>query len=173
MNQVALSQNTEVSLNTSEIVLRKSPVNIRDLLIYFRNHHLYALELQNISMMLQTIPDLIIAVIDQEKILQVLNLFMENSLRAMPEGGYINLKAYRQSDSVIISLIDNGMGIREENLKKIKLGLTDFIVGNKVKLGVGLFISRWIVQAHGGQIRVESQEGQGSVVSLCLPLNHY
>lgn len=171
MSHATISRNSEVSLNTNEIVLNKSPVNIRDLLIHFRNNHLYALELQNISMMLQTIPDLIIAFIDKEKILQVLNQFMENSLRALPDGGYINIKAYRQSDTVIISLIDNGSGIREENLKKINLGLTDFIVGNQVKLGVGLFVSRWIVQAHGGQISVFSQEGQGSVVSLCLPLD--
>jgi signal transduction histidine kinase len=172
MRQETLSRNSEVSLNTNEIFLKKRPVNIRDLLNYFRDHHLYALELQNISMMLQTIPDLIIAVIDQEKILQVLNQLMENSLRALPEGGSINLKADCQCGCVIISLIDNGTGIREDNLKKIRLGMTDFIVGNKVKLGVGLFISRWIVQAHGGQIRVESQEGKGSVVSLCLPLDH-
>ncbi|MCE3013812.1 MAG: cell wall metabolism sensor histidine kinase WalK [Proteobacteria bacterium] len=170
MSHATLRPSSEVSLNNNEIVLNKRPVNIRDFLMTFRNHHLYTLELQNISIIMQTIPDLIIAFIDQEKILQVLNQFIENSRSALPEGGDIYLKAYRQSDTVIISLIDNGSGIKEENLKKINLGHTNFIVGKQVKLGVGLFISRWIVQAHGGQISVDSQVGQGSKVSVCLPL---
>ncbi len=172
MSHATLHRKTEVDLNTSEIILRKSPVNIRDLLIYFRDQHLHSLEIQNISMMLQTIPDKIIAMIDQEKVLQILNQFMENALKALPDGGYIDLKAYQQSNCVIISFIDNGLGIKEENLNKIKMGLTDFIIDNKMKLGVGLFISRWIAQAHGGKIMVESVERQGSIVSVCLPLEN-
>lgn len=171
MSQIACKNFDLVELSTNEINLKIMPVNVRDLLIFVRDQHLGAFDEQNITMTLQVIPEKIMAGIDQEKIIQVLNHFIQNAISALPEGGIIDIKAYRQSNNVIISFIDNGLGISKDNLKNIKLGLTHFINGNKMKLGVGLFISRWISEAHGGRIQIESIEGEGCVVSLTLPVH--
>jgi signal transduction histidine kinase len=171
MSQAACKNFDIAEIATNEISLKIMPVNVRDLLIYVRDQHLCAFDMKNITMTLQVIPEKIMAAIDQEKIIQVLNHFIQNAITALPEGGIIDIKAYRQSDNVTISFIDNGFGIGKENLKNIKLGLTNFICGNKMKLGVGLFISRWISEAHGGRIQIESIEGKGCVVWVILPIH--
>jgi signal transduction histidine kinase len=136
MSQAILKNSEIVEISTNEIKLTKKPVNIRDLLIFFRSHHLCALDMQKVTMTLQIIPESIMAMIDQEKILQVFNQIFDNSMKALPDGGTIDIKAYRQSNNLIVSFIDNGLGMERQNLINIRLGLTYFINGNKMKLGV-------------------------------------
>ncbi|HBB18392.1 MAG TPA: hypothetical protein DCZ97_15850 [Syntrophus sp. (in: bacteria)] len=102
---------------------------------------------------------------------QVLINIIRNALQALPEGkGEIFLKTryLEAEDSVVIVCRDTGRGIPAASLKDIfKPFFTTKVVGRGT--GLGLYISHEIIRRHGGQIRVESEEKEGTVVTVELP----
>ena len=87
-------------------------------------------------------------------------------------GGEVNLETHREPSQALITVTDNGIGIAEEEITKI---FTDFYRGKNVpegerSSGVGLSITKRIIEAHGGSIKVESKLGQGSKFTILLPL---
>jgi len=112
----------------------------------------------------------LMAAFDHDRILQVLANLIANSLRFTPEGGKIIIGAEREGADVRLSVVDTGSGIPEGALDSIferfsQEGGKD----RRGRLGLGLYISRCIIEAHGGRIWAESQPGAGSKVSLTLP----
>lgn len=101
---------------------------------------------------------------------QVLINIIRNALQALPEGkGRITLTTRRLSaDIVAVECRDTGIGIPAASLKDIfKPFFTTKAVGRGT--GLGLYLSHEIIRRHGGQIRVESAEGKGTVVTVELP----
>jgi len=110
---------------------------------------------------------------DPERILQVLRQLLDNAAKYSPVGGLIVLQGKIAEDKAVISVADEGLGIAPEDLNhlfdrffRIKSNSGAQIIGT----GLGLPISRAIVEAHGGHIWVESQPGQGSKFFFSLPL---
>lgn len=99
---------------------------------------------------------------DTRRIGRVLNNLIGNALRHTPAGGRVEVRAQRAGSGVEVTVHDSGEGIRPEDLAHI---FESFYRGEKSRsratggAGLGLAISRGIVQAHGGQIHVESQPG--------------
>ena len=81
------------------------------------------------------------------------------------------LKEFRDELWAVVSVRDNGQGIEKENLQKI---FTPFYTSKEATkgTGLGLSLSFGIAQAHGGRVEVESTGGEGSVVSLLLPIKN-
>ena len=101
---------------------------------------------------------------------QVLINVIRNALQALPEGkGRITLTTcHRSNDMIAVECRDTGIGIPNALLKDIfKPFFTTKTVGRGT--GLGLYLSHEIVRRHGGQIRVTSEEGQGTVVTVELP----
>ena len=109
---------------------------------------------------------------DTRRIGRVLNNLIGNAIRHTPADGEIKVTARRTSSGVEVSVADTGEGIRPEDLPHIFDG---FYRGEKSRsratggAGLGLAISRGIVQAHGGDIHVESEIGQGSRFKFHIP----
>jgi signal transduction histidine kinase len=97
----------------------------------------------------------------------VLNL-MINALQAMPGGGELILSAAADGNIAAIDVIDTGSGIPAEELDKIFLA---YYSTKKGGTGLGLAMSQRIIQAHGGQLTVNSEPGKGSDFRIRLPLN--
>ena len=110
---------------------------------------------------------------DAARIGRVLNNLVGNALRHTPPGGQVEVSARRQDGFVQVSVTDSGEGIRAEDLPHI---FDQFYRGEKSRsratggAGLGLAITRGIVLAHGGEIRVESEPGQGTRFIFNLPL---
>jgi signal transduction histidine kinase len=116
-----------------------------------------------------------------EKISRVLINLIDNAVRHTPAGGSITVEAWRevgtatQQDRVRVDVRDTGEGIPPTDLPYI---FERFYRGEKSRsratggAGLGLAIARGIVEAHGGQLWVESQVGTGSTFSLALLLPH-
>jgi two-component system, sensor histidine kinase and response regulator len=107
---------------------------------------------------------------DRERILQVFSNLIGNSLKFVPEsGGQIVLSGERQGPQVTFTVGDNGAGIAAEHLPHL---FDRFWHGKDARhgAGLGLFIARGIVEAHGGSIEVESAEGQGTRIRFRLPV---
>jgi signal transduction histidine kinase len=90
-----------------------------------------------------------------------------NALEAMPGGGKLRISSSQKSGNLVIEFADEGMGISEDMLEKI---IQPFFTTKEKGSGLGLFIVHHFVQAHGGELKFETQPGSGTRVSVLLPL---
>jgi signal transduction histidine kinase len=107
--------------------------------------------------------------VDRGRILQVLSNLIGNALKFTPEGGRIEVNAVQQDGVVLISVRDSGPGIPAEDQEKIFHPFWSAPRAARLGAGLGLTISRGIVQQHGGRLWVESREGAGSKFLFTLP----
>jgi len=106
---------------------------------------------------------------DKDRINQVIGNLIGNAVKFTPENGKITVRAEKIKNNVIISVEDTGIGISEENQKRVFGAF--FQVGSKYGgTGLGLAICKNIVEAHHGNIRVESALGKGSKFIFTLPV---
>ncbi|KEO82122.1 ATP-binding protein [Tumebacillus flagellatus] len=100
----------------------------------------------------------------------ILNLF-RNAIDATPAGGMVKLTVRRaeEPDGVIIEVRDTGQGIPEDRLQDI---FEPFYTTKSKGTGLGLHNSKSIIEAHGGDMEIQSEIGQGTLVSIWLPARH-
>lgn len=112
--------------------------------------------------------------VDPDRMIQVIGNLLSNALRYTPAEGTIRVDASRESDSLQISVADEGSGISPEDLPLV---FDRFYRGDKSRhregggSGLGLAIAKSIVEAHGGSIRAENLAGRGAAFILELPLS--
>ena len=111
----------------------------------------------------------VMAKYDPHRMFQVLSNLIHNAIKFTPEGGSIRLRAERVGASCRVSVIDTGIGIPEGDLGSIFQRFRQLDRGNRTGLGLGLYISSWIVEAHGGRIWAESVVGSGTTFHVTLP----
>lgn len=110
---------------------------------------------------------------DAKRLEQVLVNLLHNAIKFTPEGGAIIASARASENRVIFSVEDTGVGIPSEDLLRI---FERFYKSDRSRsstgTGLGLAIARHLVEAHGGNIWVESSEAEGSIFSFSIPLAH-
>ena len=107
---------------------------------------------------------------DEFRIEQVISNLLTNALRYGGKG-QIDVRVYCHGSEARVEVQDRGIGISEENQKRIFLQFERVSAKTVVAgLGLGLFISEQIVAAHGGSIVVESKINEGALFRVCLPL---
>lgn len=106
---------------------------------------------------------------DADRLLQVLQNLVDNAIKVTPEGGAVRVRARRESDFVLVSVEDTGPGICEGSERRLFERFYKGDAGRRDGLGLGLFIARGIVEAHGGRIYAERLPGGGSAFSFRLP----
>ncbi|MEW5803330.1 MAG: ATP-binding protein [bacterium] len=104
---------------------------------------------------------------DREQIRQIfLNLIL-NAVQAMPGGGRLKVSTAQKDSLVIVSFQDEGKGIPDDIKEKL---FEPFFTTKEEGIGLGLSITRRIVEDHRGKIEVESAEGEGTTFSIMLPV---
>ena len=106
--------------------------------------------------------------IDKEQLSKVLLNLVINSSEAMEDGGRIEASISANEKYAILKVRDNGCGMSEEFVNKNLF--RPFQTTKKHGLGIGMFQSKMIVEAHGGRITVESEAGKGTTFRVALPL---
>jgi PAS domain S-box-containing protein len=100
---------------------------------------------------------------------QVMLNMLKNAKEAMPKGGTLTVKTSKEVNKVLIHIQDTGVGIPEEIRDKIFEAF--FTTKQKVKgVGLGLSVCYGIIKDHGGEIKVESEEGKGTTFRIRLPI---
>ncbi len=104
---------------------------------------------------------------DPRQMEQVLGNLTTNACQAMREGGRLTISACRQAEMVAIAVQDSGTGIAPENMQKLFEPL--FTTRSK-GIGLGLAVSKKLVEANGGRIEVQSEPGKGSTFTVFVPV---
>jgi signal transduction histidine kinase len=107
---------------------------------------------------------------DYERIIQVLANLLSNAIKFTEQGGAVSVGVERSDGELCFSVSDTGKGIPSEQLSNVFERFWQASRGDRRGLGLGLFISRRIVEAHGGRIWAESQLCQGSTFRFTLPI---
>ncbi len=116
----------------------------------------------------ESLPEL---TIDADRILQVVNNLVKNAIRHTEEGGEITITAEERPDLVRVIVEDNGEGIPPEKVKHVfdRFYRADSSRSGDGGSGLGLSIAKELVEAHGGEILVDSEVGVGTSVAFTLP----
>ena len=122
---------------------------------------------QGITCQLDGLDDLGVVAVHANTLRRALLNLVQNALEAMPQGGTLTLRGRRAGATVQLDVCDTGGGIPPEQRARIFEPLYTTKAGGT---GLGLYIVQEVVAAHGGQVAVQSVEGQGSTFTLTLPL---
>jgi len=98
---------------------------------------------------------------------RVFSNLITNAVQAMPNGGKLTIRASKKEETALISIEDTGEGISDENLSKI---FTPLFTTKAKGQGFGLPVCKRLVEAHDGNITVESKLGKGSTFTIKIPL---
>ncbi|OXS56238.1 hypothetical protein B1A99_20955 [Cohnella sp. CIP 111063] len=110
---------------------------------------------------------------DEERLHQLLATLLDNAIKYTPEGGVVRVVCRRMTHTARLEIEDTGIGISPEDLPHV---FDRFYRGDKARArreggtGLGLAIASWIVERHGGKIKVDSKLSVGTLVSVTLPL---
>lgn len=110
--------------------------------------------------------------LDREAIGQVIINLLSNAAKYGADGGWVRLRVWETEEGVELSVADRGIGISEEELPQVFddfFRSTDPLVRRKKGTGIGLAIVRYIVEAHGATITVESEAGEGTTFTILFP----
>ncbi len=106
---------------------------------------------------------------DHDRMMQVFANLLANAIKFTPEGGKVSIRVERDEDKVLCCVSDTGPGIPGNMLELVFERFWQVGNDDRRGLGLGLYISKCIVEAHGGTIWVESTMGEGSRLYFTLP----
>jgi signal transduction histidine kinase len=122
---------------------------------------------QGISIRAETKDELPLIKMDGEKLTQALINIMKNGMQAMERGGILRIETHPFKDRVDVLISDSGPGIPPDQMEKI---FNYYYTTKEKGVGLGLPIAHRIIEAHGGQLKVESKVGTGTKVTITLPI---
>ena len=121
---------------------------------------------QNIEIVRYLDPELPAMRLDSETLQAALVNLVKNGIESMADGGELTIRTHLTSDGIAMDLIDTGCGMSEDTALNM---FTAFYTTKPSGSGLGLPMARKVVQAHGGRIDVESEEGRGTKFTLEFP----
>ena len=159
-------------IESGELILKLEPMNIGEVAASVTDRLKAQADRAQLSINLDIPTNLPHVMGDRNRIEQVLVNLIHNAIKFTPQSGRITISARVHDGSVLTSISDTGIGIPEDDLPHI---FERFYKVDKARsgggTGLGLAIAKHIVQAHGGDIRAESEEGKGSTFIFSLPIS--
>ena len=149
------------SLNPAPHDLNQVLQEVLDLMEANLNHH-------QIGLLKKFTPNLPPVLLDRDKLKQAFMNIVLNAMDAMPEGGTLEIVTLQGADKVRIDIADTGIGIAPEDLNQL---FEPFFTTKSQGTGLGLANAKRVLEQHGGDIQGKSVVGQGTTISLWLPLS--
>ncbi len=157
---------------TNKVAIQKVPSDLKNLLtekimMYSPQAKTAGLEIKS-----DIDPQMPLILYDPKYMSQVINNLISNSLKYTPSGGTITVSAKTTDNTVFVSVFDNGLGVSDEKKKELfsKFASINSKNSSVASSGLGLYVAKGIIEAHGGKVTVETHEGRGYKVSFTLPL---
>jgi two-component system phosphate regulon sensor histidine kinase PhoR len=159
-------------LESGQLALKLEPLELEPLAEDIKSRFNVLTNERGIDVVVNFPADLPKVMADEDRLRQVIINLMENALKFTPPGGQVTFCAQQKpGESVEVSVSDTGVGISQEHLPHIferfyKVDRSRHAGGT----GLGLAIVKQLVEAHGGEVWVKSQEGIGSTFAFTLPV---
>lgn len=158
---------------TNKIKFEPSKINIRMVIEEIVQMSNVNAENKNIEFILPEGDEEIITYADYNMVNTILRNLISNALKFTEDGGKISISTEIQADRLLVSVKDSGIGMDNETINSL-FSLESFSTSKGTQgeqgTGLGLIVCSEFVQIHGGEIKVESTPGKGSVFSFTLPL---
>jgi signal transduction histidine kinase len=167
--KIALNLIEARQLEATRLALRKEPASLVDVASEVLTVVRAASELKGVSLELETSPTLPNLPIDVTRMDRVVWNLVDNAIRSSPSGGEVLVSLTHGDGEVVLSVTDDGMGIPREDLPLLFDRYRSRSGGRFTASGLGLFIAKTIVEAHGGTIQVDSVIGGGTTFAVHLP----
>jgi len=149
------------------LALHPEPTDLVALVTEATESHRRTAEAQAVAIAVDGAIDVGEVFVDPVRIREVVSNLVVNSLRAMPDGGALMLRVQLEAKEAVIRVTDTGIGIAADDLEPV---FERFHKGSSsAGSGLGLTISRDLVEAHGGSIAISSDVGAGTTVEVRLP----
>ncbi|NOX63923.1 MAG: GAF domain-containing protein [Chloroflexi bacterium] len=119
-------------------------------------------------------PDLPLVLGDEKRLRQVFDNLIHNAIKYSPNGGVIRVGARKEDDSVVVFVSDEGIGIpleEQENIFERFYRIDSSLRRSAQGAGLGLFLVKAIIEAHGGRIWLDSEPDQGTTFYFSLPID--
>ena len=156
-------------LETGRLAMNRAPADLYTLLVDIAQRVGSAEDAARLRV--QQVGTLPPVLVDADRIERAVVNLVSNALKYSPPGSPVTVRAERSDGEAVVSISDQGIGIPPEDLPHIFERYYRVRACKKTEgLGLGLYISRLIVEAHGGRIWVESEVGKGSTFCFTLPL---
>ena len=123
---------------------------------------------KDVSLKIQLSEELPEINVDEHQIYQTLLNLFNNAIQATPKGGEIIFKTEKSASGLLITVMDNGIGIPDEEKEKV---FEPFFTKKERGTGLGLAVVKKIIGNHQGEIKIIDREGGGTVFSIWLPMN--
>jgi len=160
-------------IESGRMLLRPEPTDLRPLIErYVLDLEVAAAE-KELDLSVKLPGDEVVAEVDPERIGQVVTNLVANAVKFTEPGGEVRVELRREAGQAVLSVLDTGMGIPPEDFDRLfqrffrARNATDAAIPGT---GLGLAICKGIVDAHGGDIVVESRPGQGTTLRVHLPM---
>lgn len=157
------------SIDAGKFFVKAAPGDCNALIAEAADTFHAAATAKDISLVVESDEGSLPADFDHERLLQVLANLLTNSIKFTSSGGRIGIRCERTANAQRFSVTDSGPGIPGPMLESIFERFWQIGKHDRRGLGLGLYISRCIVEAHGGRIWAESAVGEGTTVSFTLP----
>lgn len=158
-------------LQSDTIKFKPEPANIIEEIAQFIDIQINIARSKGINLKLE-IEEKLSILVDRDMFETIMRNLISNAIKYSYSGGSITLSAVEENEFVKISVMDSGVGIKEDNLKKLFSFNNHFTTKgtNEEKgTGLGLLICKEMIEKNGGSIKVESAEGKGTTFSFTLP----
>src|SRR5437660_7017636 len=154
--------------------LHREPVDLREIVEELRETGELLAEESGIRMEVATPPQPMVVSVDATRMRQLLPSLLTNAPKYTPTGGLVRMQLGAANGRVTLSVADTGIGIAPGDLPHIfdrfwRADSARTRTGERSGAGLGLAISKWIAEAHGGRIDVVSRPGRGTTFTVTLP----
>jgi signal transduction histidine kinase len=158
-----------VSLDAGRLEIQPQSGDAATLLAEAVNACTHAASEKQISLVVEVIRPPLEADFDHQRMLQVLSNLLSNALKFTPEGGAITVRGRCSESQLEVTVSDTGSGIPADELEAVFERFRQVGKNDRSGFGLGLYISKSVVEVHGGSIWAESTPGEGSTFHLTIP----
>jgi signal transduction histidine kinase len=154
-----------------ELALNRHPVQLATLVEKITEPWYLQMDDKRLAFNVEIADDLPQTSVDEKRLQWVIENLVRNAWQYTSEGGSVTVRLYEQDGNVILDVTDTGIGISARDQQQLFTRFYRVETAANIRgIGLGLYVSKAVLDAHGGKIRVSSKQGVGSTFSLILPV---
>ncbi len=174
MTEIVDSLLTLARVDEGRAPLHLEPTDLRDLLGEIAETASILGEHSSVDVSVEIPESPLVLPLDRARVRQLLLNLLTNATKYTRKGGSVTITCTEEADSVVVKVVDTGVGIAAGDLSHVfdrfwRADAARSRTGQRPGTGLGLAICRWIAEAHGGSIEVQSRRGEGTTFTVSLP----